>query len=60
MPVCMLHAGMDVSLKKLDVCRICADGEVVEELAVPPDADDLRGLARRLAPVEVRGALAGS
>src|SRR5207342_45396 len=33
---------------------ISDEGEVVGEFAVPPDADGLRGLARRLGPVEVR------
>ena len=33
---------------------ISDEGEVVDEFAVPPDADGLRGLARRFGPVEVR------
>ena len=48
----MLHAGLDLSRKKLDVCLLSQDAELVEEFAAPPDADGLRALARR---VVVRG-----
>jgi transposase len=51
----MLHAGLDLSRNKLDVCVLSDEGEVVDEFAVPPDVDGLRGLARRLGPVEVCG-----
>ena len=50
----MLHAGLDLSRRRLDVCLIGDEGEVVGEFAVAPDADGLRGLTRRLGPVEVR------
>jgi hypothetical protein len=50
----MLHAGLDLSRKRLDVCLIGEGGELVGELAVAPDADGLRGLARRLAGQRVR------
>jgi transposase len=53
----MLHAGLDLSRKKLDVCVLSDQGEVVGEFAVPPDADGLRGLVRRLGPVEVCGVI---
>jgi transposase len=43
----MLHAGLDLSRKKIDVCLLSRAGEIVEEWASPPDADGLRGLARR-------------
>src|SRR5215211_426259 len=43
----MLHAGLDLSRKKIDVCLLSAAGEVVDEWASPPDADGLRGLATR-------------
>src|SRR4051795_10450808 len=43
----MLHAGLDLSRKKIDVCLLSAAGEVVDEWASPPDADGLRGLAAR-------------
>jgi transposase len=45
----MLHAGLDLSRKRLDVCLLSDHAKVVGEFAVPPDADGLRGLARRVA-----------
>jgi hypothetical protein len=45
----MLHTGLDLSRKRLDVCLLAEDGELVAETAAPPDADGLRGLAGRLA-----------
>jgi transposase len=44
----MLHAGLDLSRRKIDVCLLSAAGETVEEFASPPDADGLLGLARRV------------
>jgi hypothetical protein len=44
----MLHAGLDLSRKRLDVCLLSEHGELVEEFAVPPDADGLRGLVHRV------------
>jgi transposase len=44
----MLHAGLDLSRKKLDVCLLSDDGEHLDQLAVPPDVDSLRTLARRI------------
>ncbi len=44
----MLHAGLDLSRKKVDVCLLSDDGEHLDQLAVPPDADSLRTLARRI------------
>ena len=46
----MLHAGLDLSCKRLDVCLITEDGKIAGRLAAPPDADGLRGLVRRIAP----------
>src|SRR3954467_9009176 len=43
----MVHAGLDLSRKKIDVCLLSAVGEAVDEWASPPDADGLRGLAAR-------------
>jgi transposase len=40
----MLHAGLDLSRKRLDVCLLSEQGELVEEFSAPPDADGLRGL----------------
>jgi len=44
----MLHAGLDLSRNRLDVCLLSEHAEVVEEFAAPADADGLRGLARRV------------
>jgi transposase len=44
----MLHAGLDLSRRKLDVCLLSESGEHVDQLAAPPDADALRALARRI------------
>ena len=45
----MLHAGMDLSRKRIDVCLLSDQGELVEELQCPNDADGIAGLARRVA-----------
>jgi transposase len=47
----MLHAGLDLSRMKLDVCLLCDEGEHLDQLAVPPDVDSLRTLARRIEEV---------
>jgi transposase len=47
----MLHAGLDLSRKKVDVCLLSDQGEHVDQLAVPPDVDALRRLARRIEEV---------
>ena len=44
----MLHAGLDLSRSKLDVCLLTEDGEHLDQLAVPPDSDSLRRFARRI------------
>ena len=44
----MLHAGLDLSRKKVDVCLLSERGEHLDQLAAPPDADALRTLARRI------------
>jgi transposase len=44
----MLHAGFDLSRKKVDVCLLSEHGEHLDQLAVPPDVDSLRRLARRI------------
>ena len=43
----MLHAGLDLS-RKLDVCLLSGHGEHLGQLAVPPDVESLRRLARRI------------
>jgi hypothetical protein len=45
----MLYAGLDLSRKRLDFCLLDRAGETVETGVAPPDADDLRSLAARLA-----------
>ncbi|HEU4922877.1 MAG TPA: IS110 family transposase [Burkholderiales bacterium] len=47
----MLHAGLDLSRRKVDVCLLSESGEQVAQLAAPPDADALRTLARRIEAV---------
>jgi transposase len=42
----MLHAGLDLSRSRLDVCVLDEGGERVAVTQCPPDADGLRGLAR--------------
>lgn len=44
----MLHAGLDLSRKRLDFHLLDEQGETVEVGAAPPDADGLRGLVVRL------------
>src|SRR5512132_790674 len=45
----MLHAGLDLSRRRVDVCLLSTAGEIVDESASPPDGDGLRGLAARAA-----------
>jgi transposase len=47
----MLHAGLDLSRKKVDVCLLSDEGEHLDQLAVPPDVDSLRALSRRIEEV---------
>ena len=49
----MLHLGLDLSRRRIDVCVVDDEGSVVEELAAFPDADGLRLLAGRFAGEEV-------
>jgi hypothetical protein len=57
----MLHAGLDLSRKRLDYCLLDERGDRVEVGAAAPDGDSLRGLARRVelrhGPVVVRAAI---
>jgi transposase len=45
----VVHAGLDLSRKRLDFCLLDELGERVQVGAVAPDADGLHGFARRLA-----------
>jgi hypothetical protein len=47
----MLHAGLDLSRKKLDVCLLSDQGEHLDQLVVPPEVDSLRRFARRIEEV---------
>jgi len=57
----MLHAGLDLSRKRLDYCLLDERGDRVEVGGVSPDGDGLRGLARvvglRHGPAFVRAAI---
>ena len=44
----MLHAGLDLSRKKVDVCLLSGQGEHLGQLVTPPDAEALRSFARRI------------
>jgi transposase len=45
----MLHAGLDLSRHRLDVCLVAEDGSTLEVTTAPPDRDGLKGLARAVA-----------
>src|SRR5215211_4737624 len=47
-PSSMLHAGLDLSRRKLDICLLSESGEHLDQLAAPPDPEALRTLARRI------------
>jgi transposase len=53
----MLHAGLDLSRRRLDVCLIDDAGHVLEHTAAPPDADGLCHLAERLGGQPVRAVI---
>jgi hypothetical protein len=42
----MLHTGLDLSRRKIHVCLLPGTGERLDQLAISPDADSLRRLAR--------------
>jgi hypothetical protein len=44
----MLHAGLDLSRRRLDYCLLDEQGERIEIGAAPPDAEGLAGLARQI------------
>ena len=53
----MLHVGLDLSRKRVDVCLISDQGELIDQFAAPADRDGLYGLTRRVAVYDqpVRG-----
>src|SRR5512140_2863997 len=50
----MLHVGLDLSRKRVDVCLISSEGELVEHFRAPSDRDGLYGLSRRVAVYDAR------
>ena len=53
----MLHAGLDLSRRRLDACLVDDAGEVVSQTAAAPDADGLRHLALRVNATRVRAVI---
>ena len=53
----MLHAGLDLSRRRLDVCLLDDAGELVAQTAAAPDADGLRHLAMRVKAGRVRAVI---
>jgi transposase len=53
----MVHVGLDLSRRRVDVCLISSEGELVDQFPVPADRDGLYGLTRRVAVYDqpVRG-----
>jgi transposase len=53
----VLHVGLDLSRRRVDVCLISSEGELVEHFRTPADRDGLYGLTRRVAVYDepVRG-----
>ena len=46
----LLHVGLDLSRRRVDVCAIGETGELVGQFRSPVDRDGLFGLSRRLEP----------
>ncbi len=53
----MLHAGLDLSRRRLDVCLVDDAGELVAQTAAAPDADGLRHLVMRVGAGRVRAVI---
>jgi transposase len=53
----MLHAGLDLSGRRLDVCLLAGDGEPKAELAVTPDVGGLGRLVERVGCQPVRAVI---
>jgi transposase len=53
----VLHVGLDLSRKRVDVCLISVQGELIDQFPAPADRDGLHALARRVAAYDqpVRG-----
>ena len=48
-PLHTLHVGLDLSRRRVDVCLISDQRELVDDFLVPADRDGLYGLTRRVA-----------
>src|SRR6201988_2044668 len=44
----VLHVGLDLGRKRVEVCLISDQGELVDRFTAIPDRDGLHGLARRV------------
>jgi transposase len=53
----MLHAGLDLSRRGLDVCLLDDAGKLVAQTAAAPDADGLRHLVMRVEAGRVRAVI---
>jgi hypothetical protein len=53
----MLHAGLDLSRNRLDVCLLSQHCEVLEQFAAPSGLDGRLGAARRRYGLPVRGVI---
>jgi transposase len=55
----MLHVGLDLSRRRVDVCLISDQGELIDHFPAPADRDGLYGLTRRVAVYDepVRGVI---
>src|SRR5436305_14326905 len=47
--IAVLHVGLDLSRRRVDVCLVSSEGELVEHFRAPADRDGLYGLTRRVA-----------
>ena len=45
----MLHVGLDLCRRRVDVCLICDEGELIDQFVAPAGRDGLYGLTRRVA-----------
>lgn len=44
----MVHAGLDLSRKKIDVCLLDDEDNHLDQLICPPDGDGMKTFARRI------------
>jgi hypothetical protein len=55
----MLHVGLDLSRRRVDVCLISDRGELVDQFPAPADRDGLYGLTRETCQVRVSARFGG-